>query len=111
VLIVIIDAPPGPRDRRAWAPFLGGRLLVSPGAVRLARRTGAALVPYFAVEEDGRLIGRIEPEVEVRGLDDAAALGPVFAPLARMVERYPEQWWLWEAVPALWRPDADTVAG
>jgi KDO2-lipid IV(A) lauroyltransferase len=103
MLILIVDAPPAHGDRVDWVPFLGGRLLTASGILRLARKTGAALVPYFAVEEADGLVGRFLPEREIANVSDREALARIFAPLDEYVRRYPDHWWLWNAVPSLWR--------
>ena len=103
VLILIVDAPPAPADSVDWVPFLGGEFLAASGILRLARRTGAALVPYFTVEEPEGLVGRFLPERDIGGVSDQEALARIFAPLEEYVSRYPDHWWLWNAVPSLWR--------
>ena len=94
ILIIIIDAPPGRGDARAQVPFLGGRLTISPGALRLAEKSGAAVVPYFALETANGLEGHIQPQLDLSGLGQDQALAAMFAPLEALVREHPEQW-LW----------------
>ena len=104
VLIVILDAPPAKDDAVARFPFLGGTARLSVGTLRLARRTGAVLIPYFALERDGMIEGRFLEALDLTGLDDAAALTRLFAPIEQQIRRHPDHWWLWQMSNAIRQP-------
>jgi len=104
VLIVILDAPPAAGDSVERFPFLGGTAQVSPGALRLARRTNALLIPYFALERDGLIEGRILPPVDVEGIDDASAMARLFAPIEKQILAHPDHWWMWQILHAIRQP-------
>jgi len=106
VLIVILDAPPAAGDAVEAFPFLGGTARVSPGALRLARRTNALLIPYFAIERDGWIEGRILPAVDVDGMDDVSAMAKLFEPIERHVLAHPDHWWMWQILHAIRQPRA-----
>lgn len=82
------------------AEFLGATVKAPPGAVELARLTGAAIVPAFAAwRDDGRseatLLPAIHPHYPAR---DAAALRAEVEGLLRLIEpafrNRPDQWLL-----------------
>ncbi len=111
ILIVIVDAPPGRNEAAQEFPFLGGTARLAIGTVRLAQRTGALLVPYFALEEGaGRLGGRVLPAIDPAGQDEDTLLRRVFEPVEEQIRSHPEQWWLWQSLKAFWRP-ASTAHG
>ncbi|HEX9436792.1 MAG TPA: lysophospholipid acyltransferase family protein [Candidatus Limnocylindria bacterium] len=83
--------------------FFGRETLLPSGHVAVALRTRAALVPGFASREHGRLIARIEPEIELertgdRDADVREGVRRWAAVLERHVARSPEQWSVFERV-------------
>jgi len=88
-------------SRPARPPFLGDRLTLAPGAVLLAYRAGAPLLPVFAFREpSGRVLVTVEPPLDLAG---AASAGEAIARAAEAyarrlephVRRYPDQWRGW----------------
>jgi lauroyl/myristoyl acyltransferase len=84
-------------------PFFGREALLPSAHVALALRTGAALVAGFARREDGQLVGRIEPEIElVRSPDHDADVREGVRRFAAVMERYiaeaPDQWSMFQRV-------------
>jgi KDO2-lipid IV(A) lauroyltransferase len=79
------------------APFLGGTLMMPEGLVKLARLTGAAIVPVFAPRVPGgvRIVVdepiQVGPEPPPRGTIDPAQLR-LAAAVERAVREYPDQW-------------------
>ncbi len=108
-LVIIVDAPAAEGDQPIAVPFLGGTGRFSPGILKLARRYNAQLLPYFAVEREGRLCGEVQAPVEIAGLDDPAAMLAIMAPVERMIRRHPEQWWMWPHLHAVWSPPSITT--
>lgn len=99
-VVMLLDAF-DPRFRLALEyPFLGGRLHVAAGILRVARRTGAGLL-YGVVKEHGWRVG-----VELRALpaDPEAAMAQAVAELERDVRERPWEWWQWPLTGRLWRP-------
>lgn len=89
-----------PGQKGEAVPFLGGTLMLPPGAVKLAMATGAPIVPIFSVRTvAGKVKLFIEPCIEV-GERSAAVGGPHpallqwAATLERYVRAHPEQWLL-----------------
>jgi KDO2-lipid IV(A) lauroyltransferase len=88
---------PGQRGRRV--PFLYGHLELPTGPVKLARISGAPIVPIFSVREpNGKITLFIEPAIHVTDLPDdpASPIDPALLKLAASIEKYiaayPEQW-------------------
>jgi KDO2-lipid IV(A) lauroyltransferase len=84
-------------------PFFGREALLPSAHVALAMRTGAALVPGFALREGGRLRAFAEPELELPRTGDREAdlregVRRWAAVLERWIGRAPEQWSVFEPV-------------
>lgn len=95
-----------PGRRAVRLPFFGRDAATSPDLVRLARLSGAAIVPVFTWREGRGHVIRIEPPVELADLNDepdwveqgtARCLARVEAAIAAQ----PEQW-LW--IHRRWKP-------
>lgn len=80
------------------APFFGGRMRVPTGPVKLARITGAPVVPTFAIQTpENRVRVFLEEPVIVENYPPGESLiDPVVLHLTAVIERfvkeYPEQW-------------------
>lgn len=83
-------------------PFLGRTMLFPPGPARMARTTGAALLPLFCVQQpDYSHTAVIEAPIARQLTDDREAdVRRTTAAFARVfetyVERHPEHWMFWE---------------
>jgi Kdo2-lipid IVA lauroyltransferase/acyltransferase len=88
-----------------FVDFFGIPAATASGFVRLAARSGAAVIPGFALwwEKEGRYVLRFYPPVPMTGdaLRDTQALHSV---LEAVIREYPEQWlWIhrrWKTRPA-----------
>lgn len=82
-------------DRGVFVEFFGRKACVDGGFIRLAHRTGAAVVPGYALwsEREGRHVLYFEPEIVMTG-DAQADTQAVHARLEAAIRRAPEQW-LW----------------
>ena len=80
--------------------FFGAPASLPEGPVRVALRTGAALVPGFGLRlSDNSFLARIEPALELpntgdREADVAAGMEMVVEVLERIISQQPEQWLL-----------------
>ncbi|MBI4216222.1 MAG: lysophospholipid acyltransferase family protein [Chloroflexi bacterium] len=96
------------------ADFLGERTTIPMGAVALAARTGAAVLPCFAVREKGDCFSiYIEPPLAVSrngGSPEGAReqIGQVVAIMEQYIRRYPEQWVVLQPV---WPEKEEPVEG
>ncbi|HEX8913923.1 MAG TPA: lysophospholipid acyltransferase family protein, partial [Humisphaera sp.] len=88
---------PGQRGKRVR--FLHGTLELPTGPVKLARLTGAPVLPVFTARDpDGRIKVMIDPAITVAADDRPTTDGtdPMLAKLAATIERrvaeFPDQW-------------------
>lgn len=100
--IVSITAGAWEGQRLAKVDLLGGTLELAVGAPGLARLSGAALLPVFAVRgDDGALRVTVEPPISVtnvRDVDDALqdAARRFGERLEPWIRRHPAQWRDWK---------------
>lgn len=83
-------------------PFLGGQARFLEWPARLARASGAPLLPCFVLrDEAGSYFARIEPPIEPEGSvrEITAQLVAVFE---RFVRRFPDQWLI---LHSYWEPE------
>jgi KDO2-lipid IV(A) lauroyltransferase len=76
-------------------PFLGRSMLFPTGAYAMAKRTGAGLVPVFAVREGHRHIIVVERPVDPCLAQDYATRQYIRI-LEQYVRQYPDLWEFWE---------------
>ena len=86
-----------PGQKGEAVPFLGGRLMLPPGPVKLALATGAPIVPIFSVRTPaGKVKLFVEEAIEVGPAPHAAGPHPALLRWAALLERYvrtyPDQW-------------------
>lgn len=86
-------------------PFFGRETSMPVGALELARRTGAVVVPAFAVrEKDNRFTVYVEPPLALEWNGPTAEetlrsnLGKLVSLLERYLRRYPEQWVVFQPI-------------
>ena len=88
----------------ATVPFFGEPTSLPAGAVELAARTGAPLVPGFCYRLPGgryRIEFGAEIELDRSGRDAATVernLGKVVAVMEQHIRRAPDQWWVMEPI-------------
>ena len=100
VLTIAIDAPPLSRDlaRTVEVPFLGGRARLLPGAVTVARLTGAPLLMGFMYRTPDyrHQVLEISAPVELPQEDDeATAFARCVAEVSAAIGRSPAHWAYW----------------
>lgn len=94
--------------------FFGKKTRLPPGAVRIARDTGAPIVPVYGerLAEGGHRITIHEPFTVARTTDLqtdlAAGMKDVVASLETAIARIPDQWVMFQAV---WPSEASGVSG
>lgn len=85
-------------DHTREVEFFGAPARLTDGAVRVAHRTGAALVPAFVLRlPDDTFLVQVEPEIELphtgdREADITAGMEMVVDAMERHISRHPEQW-------------------
>ncbi len=83
--------------------FFGHQTTLPPGAVRIARDTGALIVPMFTTRQDGYHALYIEPAFVVEKTADvdadiARGLDHIVRVLERAIGRAPDQWVMFQRV-------------
>jgi KDO2-lipid IV(A) lauroyltransferase len=83
------------REEAVFIDFFGRQAAANAAFVKLAHRTGAAVVPGFALwnESEERYVLRFYPEIPMTG-DVQADTQRVHAVLESVIREYPDQW-LW----------------
>jgi KDO2-lipid IV(A) lauroyltransferase len=96
--LIALPCDRGIADNTRLIEFFGEPARLSDGPVRVALRTGAALIPGFGLRlpDDGLLV-RIEPELELVQTGDLeadvdAGMKQIVAVLERYISEHPEQW-------------------
>ena len=93
-------------DNRREVEFFGSRAWLPDGPVRVALRTGAALVPIFGLRlPDNTFVMRIEPALELPQTGDheadvTAGMEMVLEVVEQYISKHPEQWLL---ITPVWR--------
>jgi KDO2-lipid IV(A) lauroyltransferase len=93
--------------------FFGRAACTGKAFARIAHRTGAAVIPGYAIwsEEERKHVLYFEPEVEMTG-DDVADTQNIHARLEAVIRRYPDQWlWIhrrWKTRPPGSPPETQT---
>jgi lauroyl/myristoyl acyltransferase len=107
ILHVLIDQKPA-RGRGCVVPFFGIPTEMFPGAVSLALRTGATVLPVTVHRQRGpRHILEIGPPIEIvrsgnRRRDMKASLRNVVRTFEKAIGSFPEEWW---AISRRWGPE------
>ncbi len=101
---VLIDQNATP-ENGAFVDFFGMRACAGTGFAKLAARSGAAVIPGFALwsEEERRYVLRFYPPLQVTG-DAVADTQALQSCLEKVIRDYPDQWlWIhrrWKTRPA-----------
>jgi KDO2-lipid IV(A) lauroyltransferase len=101
---VLVDQNSSP-DAGVFVDFFGVKACAALGFAKLAARSGAAVIPGFAVweETEQRYVLRFYPAVAITG-DAARDTQAVQDVLEQVIRQYPDQWlWLhrrWKSRPA-----------
>jgi KDO2-lipid IV(A) lauroyltransferase len=97
-------------DEGIFVDFFGTPACVSPTFAKLAARTGATVIPGFAVwsRRERRYVLKFYPPVEITG-DEQADTQRIQTAVERAIREYPEQWlWIhrrWKTRP----PDSEPL--
>lgn len=97
-LLMAFDGVESTSDKKLSAPFLGGTAHLATGSLRIAKRTGAALV-YISVKEVGE---SLKFEISALPEDPELALQEATTCLEKDIQEMPWHWWLWRALPRVW---------
>ncbi|MBX5495422.1 MAG: lysophospholipid acyltransferase family protein [Bryobacteraceae bacterium] len=91
---ILVDQNAGLNDG-VFVDFFGLKASANPGFAKLAAKSGATVVPGFALwsETEGRYVLRFDPPIEITG-DPVVDTQRIQAHIESVIRRYPDQW-LW----------------
>lgn len=102
VMGLFIDVPyHGDKNGCVTLPFLGKPTRFPLGPAKIAKRSGALIVPFYVFESRNGLRAQFHPPVDAQQLDERQIMLHLVALLEQQVMTFPEQWWLWQALPLM----------
>ncbi|SIO15003.1 lipid A biosynthesis acyltransferase [Sulfurivirga caldicuralii] len=96
-MVVLFDLPAPKASQAVYLPFFGEMRAFSGGALKMARRYGYRIHPYW-VDYLGRDRVRIWCGEAVAADDEAGVAAALRAPIEQ-IERQPEKWFVFEQLP------------
>lgn len=84
-------------------PFLGKMARFPLGAARVAKKANALIVPFYVFESRSGLVARFYEPIITAELTDEEIMRRLVNLLEEQIRAYPEQWWLWQALPLFWQ--------
>lgn len=104
VMALFIDVPyVDDKNGCIQLPFLGGLGRFPLGVARIAQKTQALIVPFYVFESRAGLRARFYEPINAVTLSETEIMQHLVALLESHILTYPEQWWLWQALPLLWQ--------
>lgn len=104
VMALLIDVPyEQAREGCIELPFLGKTARFPTGIAKIARKTKALIIPYYVFESRLGLDVKFYPSVEAVDLSELEIMQRLVSLLEIQILAHPEQWWLWSALPAMWK--------
>ncbi len=86
-------------------PFLGKMARFPLGAARIAKKSNALIVPFYVFESRTGLVARFHEPIATAALTDEEIMRRLVGLLEQQIMAFPEQWWLWQALPLFWQAD------
>lgn len=106
VMALFIDVPYlDDKNGCIQLPFLGRMASFPLGAARIAKKSGAVIVPFYVFESRSGLLARFYDPIVAQDLTEAEIMQRLVALLETQIVAFPEQWWLWQALPLLWQSE------
>lgn len=104
VMAVFIDVPyVGEKRGCIELPFLGKKARFPLGVAKIAKKTGAEIVPFYVFEKNSKLITQFYPAIDTDKLSEEDIMQRLVELLEKQITQYPECWWLWPALPLMWQ--------
>jgi lauroyl/myristoyl acyltransferase len=100
-ILMAFDGVESTSDKKIARSFLGGTVELATGSLRIAKRTGAAML-YVGVKECET---GLQFELTALPEDPELALQAAVAYLEKDIMEMPWHWWLWRALPRVWHKD------
>lgn len=104
VMALLIDVPyEQSKEGCIELPFLGRIAKFPLGVAKIARKTKALIIPYYTFESRNGLDVKFFPSIEAADLSDDEIMKQLVLLLEKQILSHPEQWWLWAALPMMWK--------
>lgn len=102
VMGLFIDVPyAGDKNGCISLPFLGGEARFPLGPAKLAKRAKALIVPFYVFESRAGLRAKYYPGIDTEQLSEQEIMQQLVRLLEQQILAFPEQWWLWQALPLM----------
>lgn len=104
VMALLIDVPyEESKEGCIELPFLGKTTRFPLGVAKIARKTKALIIPYYTFEAKNGLDVKFFPSIEAADLSDEDIMRQLVMLLEKQILNHPELWWLWAALPMMWK--------
>jgi len=104
VMALFIDVPyTGDKNGCVNLPFLGKEARFPLGPAKIAKSSKALIVPFYVFESRGGLCAKFYPAIDTELLNEQEIMSHLVSLLEVQIRAFPEQWWLWQALPLMWR--------
>lgn len=102
VMGLFIDVPySGDKNGCVSLPFLGKETRFPLGPAKIAKRAQALIVPFYVFESRAGLSAKFYPPIDTELLNEQDIMLQLVGLLEQQVLAFPEQWWLWQALPLM----------
>lgn len=102
VMGLFIDVPyNGEKNGCINLPFLGKTVRFPLGPAKIAKRSGALIVPFYVFESRSGLCAEFYKPIDANLLSEQEIMIQLVGLLERQIREFPEQWWLWQALPLM----------
>jgi lauroyl/myristoyl acyltransferase len=102
VMGLLIDVPyAGDKNGCVSLSFLGKQARFPLGPAKLAKRSKALIVPFYVFETRAGLNAKFYPAIETEHLTEQEIMLQLGGLLEQQILAFPEQWWLWQALPLM----------
>lgn len=104
VMGLFIDVPyAGDKNGCISLPFLGKDARFPLGPAKVAKRSKALIVPFYVFELRTGLQAKFYPPIDTEHLSEQETMRQLVGLLELQIRAFPEQWWLWQALPLMWQ--------
>jgi lauroyl/myristoyl acyltransferase len=104
VMALFIDVPySGEKKGCIELPFLGKEARFPLGSAKIAKKSKALIVPFYVFESRDGLQAKFYPPIEAEKMSEPEIMSHLVKVLEKQILAFPEQWWLWQALPLMWK--------
>ena len=93
-------------------PFFTGSIKIPAGIFKIAKKTRAAVVPFYIRDLTGeKVIAEFSEPLEPNNYNEEEFMSLLVSELEMRIRAQPGSWWLWEALPLLWSNHHESDSG